>query len=125
MQFANAKCERIAIENPVGVVSTWYRKPDQTVQPYMFGHHARKMTCLWLKNLPHLKPTNIVDPGEIIEGGYSAGASAFCARDENGKILAWNDPRTAKIRSKTFHGIAEAMADQWASPYKMQATLEL
>ena len=113
MQFVNAKCERIAIENPIGVVSTWYRKPDQTIQPYMFGNRARKATCLWLKNLPKLKPTNIVDPGEIIEGGYSVGASAFCARDENGKILAWNDPRTAKIRSKTFPGIAQAMADQW------------
>lgn len=83
------------------------------IQPYEFGHHARKKTCLWLKGLPVLQPTNIVDAGEIMPGGYSVGANADCARDETGKILPWNDPRTAKIRSKTFPGIAKAMAEQW------------
>jgi len=70
---------------------------------------------LWLKGLPLLQPTNIVDTGKILEGGYSVGASAHYARDENGKIIPWNDPRTAKIRSKTFPGIAKAMAEQWTN----------
>ena len=114
MEFANANCDKIAIENPVGVMSTEFRKPDQIIQPYQFGHHARKATCLWLKGLPKLQPTDIVDPGEIMKGGFSVGASAYCARDENGKAIAWRDPRTARIRSKTFEGVAQAMAEQWA-----------
>ncbi len=114
MQFANADCPKIAIENPIGIMSSEYRKPDQIIQPYMFGDHARKSTCLWLKGLPKLKPTNLVDPGKITKGGFSEGASLNYARDENGKIIPWNDPRTAKIRSKTFPGIARAMAEQWA-----------
>lgn len=113
MAFANADCPRIAIENPVGVMSTHFRKPDQVIHPYMFGDHARKATCLWLKGLSHLIPTDIVDPGEIVGKGFSVGASLNYARDEQGKILPWNDPRTAKIRSKTFPGIARAMAEQW------------
>lgn len=113
MEFINADCPKVAVENPIGYMSTIYRKPDQIIQPYQFGHHARKATCLWLRGLPQLAPTDIVDPGEIDKNGHSFGASATYARDENGKILAWNDPRTAKIRSKTFKGIAEAMADQW------------
>jgi len=67
-----------------------------------------------LRDSHPLVPTNIVDPGEIVKGGFSVGASLNYARDENGKILSWNDPRTAKIRSKTFPGIARAMAEQWA-----------
>lgn len=118
MLFANADCEKIAIENPVGIMSTKYRKPSQIIQPYMFGHKARKGTCLWLKGLPNLIPSEIVDMGTIKTGGYSVGANADCARDENGKIIAWNDPRTAKLRSKTFPGIAKAMAKQWAGENK-------
>lgn len=117
MKFVNADCDRIAIENPIGYMNSHYRKPDQTIQPYMFGHPVGKSTCLWLKNLPQLKPTDIVEPERIHSkgrtGGYS-GASWY-ATDENGKILSWNDPRTAKIRSKTYHGIAEAIAEQWGS----------
>ncbi len=113
MAFINAPVEKIAVENPVGYMSTHYRKPDCILQPYEFGHKARKKTCLWLKNLPALKPTNIVEHGEILTGGYSVGAHANYATDENGKILRWNDPRTAKARSKTFPGIAAAMAEQW------------
>ena len=113
MAFVNADVCKIAIENPVGYMSTYYRKPDCIIQPYEFGDHARKKTCLWLKNLPVLKPTNIVSAGEITSGGYSIGASANYAKDEKGKIIPWNDPRTAKIRSKTFPGIAKAMAEQW------------
>lgn len=119
MRFINADCPRIAVENPIGIMSSKYRKPNQIIQPYMFGDHARKSTCLWTKGLPPLVATDIVDHGEICKGGFSKGASADCARDENGKILAWNDPRTAKIRSKTFPGIARAMAEQWAGPCKL------
>ena len=113
MSFVNASVCKIAVENPVGYMSTYYRKPDCIIHPYEFGHHARKKTCLWLKGLPTLRPTNIVDPGVILPGGYSVGASADAAKNENGKILRWNDPRTAKARSKTFPGIAKAMAEQW------------
>ena len=113
MQMALANCPRIAVENPVCIMSSAWRKPDQIIQPYQFGEHARKTTCLWLLGLPKLKPTNIVDPGEIVGKGFSVGASLDMARDENGKIIPWNDPRTAKIRSKTFPGIAAAMAEQW------------
>ena len=117
MRFVNADCDRIAIENPIGYMNSHYRKPDQTIQPYMFGHPVGKSTCLWLKNLPPLMPTEIVEPERIHSkgrtGGYS-GASWY-ATDENGRILSWNDPRTAKIRSKTYHGIAEAIAEQWGS----------
>lgn len=127
-QFLNANCARIAIENPVGIISGDYipehfpdlakkyglpKKPSQIIQPYEFGDHARKTTCLWIKGLPLLTPTDIVDPGEIVGKGFSVGASLDTARDENGKIISWNDPRTAKIRSKTFPGIAKAMAEQW------------
>lgn len=113
MSFINANVSKIAVENPIGYMSTHYRKPDCIIQPWMFGHHARKSTCLWLKGLPALQPTNIVDAGVLLPGGYSVGASANYAVDESGKILSWNDPRTAKIRSKTFPGIAKAMAEQW------------
>ena len=113
MKFVNADCEHICIENPVGIMSTRYRKPDQIIQPYMFGEHARKSTCLWLKNLPLLQPTNIVDPGEISKQGLSLGAAAYFARDEHGKILRYNDPETKKIRSRTYVGIAKAIAEQF------------
>lgn len=114
MSIANADCEKIAIENPVGIMSTLYRKPDQIVQPWMFGDRARKKTCLWLKNLPLLTPTKVVDEGEMGKFGLSLGAAAYYARDENGKILRFNDPLTAKIRSRTFPGIVKAIAKQWA-----------
>lgn len=114
-KIANAECEKIAIENPVGVVNTRYRKPDQIIQPYMFGHPVSKKTCLWLKNLPILKETKIVEPERIHSKGKSGGYSgpSWYVTDENGKILSWKDPRTAKARSKTYEGIAKAMAEQW------------
>lgn len=114
MAIAASRCERIAIENPVGVISTLWRKPDQITSPNEFGDKARKHTCFWLKNLNPLEPTEVVSPGEIMGKGYSVGASANWAVDEaTGKILRWNDPRTAKIRSKTYEGISRAMAEQW------------
>ena len=114
MCFVNAKCDHIAIENPVGCMSTRYRKPNQIIQPYWFGDRAQKKTCLWLKGLPNLEPTNMVDAGEFVNG-MSVGASACYAVDENGKRLSWSDPRTAKARSKTFWGVAHAMAEQWGT----------
>lgn len=96
MQFANADCSKIAIENPVGIMSTYYRKPDQIIQPWQFGHGETKKTCLWLKGLPPLIPT------EIVEGRQQR---------------IWKMPPSedrAKNRAKTFPGIARAMAEQWA-----------
>lgn len=113
MQMVTADCPRIAVENPVGIMSTAYKKPDQIIHPYQFGDEAEKKTCLWLKKLPPLMPTMIVDAGEKNRFGQSINACADWARDERGKAIPWNDPRTAKIRSKTFPGIARAMAEQW------------
>lgn len=127
MRFVNADCDRIAIENPIGYVNTHYREADQIIQPYWFGHPYAKSTCLWLKNLPLLTPTEIVAPERIHSKGKTGGYSGtlWYATDENGKIISWNDPRTAKERSKTFSGIAEAMADQWTQQYDIQTQLEL
>ena len=116
MEFVNADCPRIAIENPVGIMSTRYRKPDCKTQPWHHGHPETKTTCLWLKGLPPLEPTHIL---EKPEGGWrnqhftNGRYSSFVNYDENGKVMRWNDPRTAIIRSKTYPGIAAAMADQW------------
>lgn len=120
MQFVKADCDRIAIENPIGVISTRYRKPDQIIQPYQFGHPVRKSTCLWLYNLPQLKATNIVDFECIHSSGKSGGYSgpSWVVRDENGKVLPYKDPRVAKARSKTYQGIARAMAEQWGGECK-------
>lgn len=121
MAFVNADCDKIAIENPIGIMSTRYRKPDCKVHPWQFGHPESKNTCLWLKNLPTLIPTDIL---EKPEGGWqnqhftNGRYSSFVNYDENGKVLAWNDPRTAKIRSKTYLGIATAMAEQWGGECK-------
>ena len=107
--FVNAKCEHIAIENPVGYMSSHYRKPDQIIHPYQFGDPTRKATCLWLKNLPLLKPTNIVEP-KIIK--FANGKT-----DSEWHYLTINLPpkERAKVRSKTFPGIASAIADQWSA----------
>ncbi len=91
----DAPIARIAIENPVSIISSHIRKPDQTIQPWQFGHGETKRTCLWLKNLPKLTPTDIVE-----------------GREQR----IWKMPPSAdrwKERSKTFQGIANAMADQW------------
>lgn len=102
MQFANAKCSRIAIENPVGIMSKKWRKPDQIIQPWQFGDPFQKTTCLWLKNLPKLVPTKIVDKGE------------FYVSPSGKKLPRWySDNKSGKVRSKTFQGIADAMASQW------------
>ena len=109
MAFANADCPRIAIENPVGIMSSTWRKPNQIINPYEFGDPFEKKTCLWLKELPALKPTNIVvaPPRKQFDSGKSM--PAWYAE-------AWHLPQEerAKLRSKTFPGIAKAMAEQWA-----------
>lgn len=116
MLFVNADCPIIAIENPVGWMNTFYRKPDQIIHPYYFGDNFKKRTCLWLKGLPKLVPTNQLpepEPQYICRG-------PLC----NGKKIGWTEgikgttggqAGRAIARSKTFPGIAEAMAEQWAS----------
>ena len=108
MKIANANCKKIVIENPVGYMSTYYRKPDQIIQPYMFGDAFEKKTCLWLKGVEPLKPTDEVEPPER-------------KKFKSGKTMPtwyadiWHLPKEerARLRSKTFPGIALAMADQW------------
>jgi hypothetical protein len=110
MLFANNKCDKIAIENPVGIMSTVWRKPDQIIQPYEFGDPFSKKTCLWLKNLPLLVPTNIVEPEErvIFKSGKSMPKWYAEARSLPPK-------ERARVRSKTFPGIARAMATTWGN----------
>ena len=107
MQFTELKCPRVCIENPIGVMSSFYCKPTQIIQPYQFGHSERKATCLWLKGLPALKPTNIVTP-DIIK--LKSGKTDSRLHYETLKLPA---NERAKMRSKTFEGIAKAMAEQW------------
>lgn len=108
MQMMLNSAKRVAVENPVGIMSSCFRKPDQVVQPYEYGHPDRKATCLWLKNLPLLKPTNQIEPnikryrcksGKIVSFSADYG---FGFGDEN-----------KRRRSKTYTGIAKAMAEQW------------
>ena len=108
MAIANAKCDRIVIENPVGVMSTVWRKPDQIIQPYMFGDPAEKKTCLWLKGVPPLVPTNEVAPPERVKFDSGRSMPKWYAE-------LWNLPtkERSRLRSKTFHGFAKAMAEQW------------
>ncbi len=108
MCFVNANCEKIAIENPIGCMSTIFRKPNQIVHPYMFGDAERKSTCLWLKGLPKLIPTKIVEP-VIIK--YKNGKGTDSPWHMNTMSLPAKE--RAKMRSKTFPGIARAMAEQW------------
>lgn len=109
MTLVNAPIQKIAIENPIGIMSTYYRKPDQIIQPWQFGHSATKATCLWLKNLPKLTPTNIVEKGEQIK--FKSGRSMPKWYADAFKLPP---KERAKIRSKTFKGIADAMAHQWS-----------
>jgi hypothetical protein len=97
----------IALENPIGCISTRIRKADQTIQPWQFGHDASKATCLWLKNLPPLAPTSIVQP-RIVGGKKRWGNQT----DSGQNRLPPSEDRW-KIRSTTYQGIADAMADQW------------
>lgn len=107
MLLMNAPIPRICIENPVCVMSTLYRQPDQIIQPYQFGHDASKKTALWLKGLPKLRPTQFVEPrmvGNLPRWGNQT--------DSGQNKLPPSEERWA-LRSKTYPGIAAAMADQW------------
>ena len=95
MMMISAPIDKIAVENPIGIMSTEYRKPDQIIQPWQYGHGETKSTCLWLRNLPKLEPTDIVEGREQRIWKMAPG------------------PDRAKERSKTFPGIAKAMAEQW------------
>lgn len=112
LALANVDIPHIAIENPIGIMNTQWRKPDQSVQPYFFGDEASKNTCLWLKNLPELKPTKMVGTGEWIV--LSSGK----------KLPKWYSDALTKaktpeerrnLRSKTFPGFAKAIAEQWGN----------
>lgn len=102
-----APIHRIAVENPISVISSRIRKPDQIVNPFQFGHDASKKTCLWLKNLPPLRPTSYVEP-RMVNGKPRWGNQT----DSGQNKLGPSDDRW-KERSKTYQGIAEAMARQW------------
>jgi len=105
--FIEHNIPKIALENPIGRISSAYRKPDQIIQPYMFGDDASKSTCLWLKNLPLLTPTNYVEP-RIING-----KNRWANQTDSGQNRLGPSETRAKERSKTYQGIAEAMAEQW------------
>ena len=108
LALAKADCDKIAIENPVGIMSTIWRKPDQIIQPYMFGDAYEKKTCLWLKGLNPLTPTNIVDVPERTK--FQSGKTMAAWYSDLFKLPK---EERAKMRSKTFPGIARAMAEQW------------
>jgi len=108
MLFVNAKCDKIAIENPVGIMSSVWRKPDQYIQPFEYGEPYRKKTCLWLKNLPLLVPTSIVERGEQVKFASGKSMPKWYADSYN-----LPPKERAALRSKTFIGIAKAMASQW------------
>ncbi|MDF3076159.1 MAG: hypothetical protein K0S09_48 [Sphingobacteriaceae bacterium] len=127
MAMVNAPIERIAIENPMGIMSTFYRKPDQIIQPYFFGDEAQKTTCLWLKNLPalyHNSAPNLFDTdvthvgkGEfyITPTGKKMPKWMCDPVGADGKKMAYGTDEIKKLRSKTFPGIAKAMASQWGN----------
>jgi hypothetical protein len=112
LMLYNSDCPLVAIENPVGYLNTGWRKPDQIIKPYEHGHSVNKKTCLWLKGLPKIEPTNIVEPdneranlGKVVSSWYA----------ETLKQGKGNLKEVSRIRSKTFDGIAKAMAVQWSS----------
>lgn len=107
MKIVNADCEKIAIENPVGIMSTVYRKPDQIIHPYFFGDPYEKRTCLWLKNLPFLKKTKEVTPEPRVKTGKKTMPAWYA------KLWGLPGDKRSELRSVTFWGVARAMADQW------------
>jgi hypothetical protein len=112
MALANAPIPKIAIENPIGIMSSRWRKPEQIIQPWQYGHETTKATCLWLKGLPLLKPTNIVSKGEVVVSKSGNRMSRWYY--ETSKLPIKGGIR-AKARSVTFQGIADAMAQQWGA----------
>jgi hypothetical protein len=118
MSFVYAPIEKIAIENPLGIMSSKYRAPDQIIQPWMFGDKAQKSTCLWLKNINKLQPTNVVEKGEFFE--WVCKKTGKTKRQPmwyyNALTQAKTPAERSTLRSKTFPGIAEAMAKQFTKP---------
>ena len=113
-RLMDAPIDKIAIENPISVISSQIRKPEQIIQPWMFGDKAQKSTCLWLKNLPKLEPTNIVEKGEFIEFISKKGVKKKQPKWYFDALKQAKTPEERRtLRSKTFKGIAEAMAKQW------------
>ena len=106
MALVDAPVNRFCIENPVGVMSTLYRKPDQIIQPWQFGHAESKMTCLWLNNLPPLRPTCVME---------LPGSGRWSNQTPSGQNNIGPRPDRWKLRSRTYEGIAAAMAQQWGS----------
>jgi hypothetical protein len=116
-----APIDKIAIENPMGIIPTYIRPYDQVIQPYEFGDSFKKTTCLWLKNLPLLTATNIVDQGEFVEFISKKGVKKKQPKWYFDALSQGKD--RWKIRSQTFPGIAKAMADQWSKPGIIQGQL--
>ena len=110
IKLSKAPIDKIAIENPIGIISSRWRKPDQVVQPFMFGDEARKTTCLWLKNLPKLEPTNMVGEGERI---YFKSGKSQPKWYSDAFVHSKSHEERRTMRSKTFVGMAMAMAEQW------------
>lgn len=115
MSLYNADCKHVAVENPVGIMSSVFRKPDQIIQPYQFGEDASKATCLWLKGLPRLEPTDWVPPRMI------NGRPRWANQTASGQNKLGPSPSRASERARTYRGIAEAMAQQWSS-YLLERT---
>jgi hypothetical protein len=115
LMFTRITCPRVVIENPVGIMSGIYRRPDQIVHPWMFGDEASKSTCLWLKGLPKLQ--HVAAPDLFNDRATHVGRGAFHVTKGGNRLPAWYHlppgPERANVRSKTFPGIAAAMAAQW------------
>jgi hypothetical protein len=107
MKMTQTNIKKWCVENPIGIMNTKYRKPDQIIQPWQFGHEVSKSTCLWLNNLPKINPTNIVSRGEFLVFPSGRRMSKWYADKPFG-----GDGRR-RVRSITFQGIADAMAAQW------------
>jgi hypothetical protein len=123
MKLANCNIPRIAIENPIGIMSNLYKKPSQIVQPYFFGDAYKKSTCLWLKNLPVLTKTDEVEP-IFIEYNSKKTKSGKSKYSFMGKLSTGNDNKKNKLlRSKTPEGLAKAMAEQWAGNIEFEGDI--
>ena len=119
MNLANAPIDKIALENPIGIMSTEWRKPNQIIQPWQFGDKAQKSTCLWLKGLPLLESTNIVEKGEFFEFVSKKGEKKRMPMWYYEALQKAKTPEQRRtLRSKTFPGIARAMAEQWGGQVK-------
>lgn len=115
MQLYSAHISKIAVENPIGCMSSVFSKPTQIIQPYQFGHPEKKATCLWLKGLNKLNPTNIIEPISYIAGGKKYSPTHYNSKRSLNRLDCLPPgPERSKLRSKTYQGIASAMADQWS-----------